>query len=152
MAADALPKRCSFIDSHNRDSNTAARMRRILLIEDNESNRDIATRYLQLFDYEVTVAVDGRAGLRLAQANPDRFDLILMDMSLPEIDGWEVARRLKADEATSSLPVIAITAHAMAGDREKALAAGCDDYATKPLDFNTLFTKIEALSSKGSTI
>jgi CheY-like chemotaxis protein len=150
MTADALSS--SFNDFHDRDPIRTARMRRLLLIEDNESNRDVTTRYLQLFDYEVTVAVDGGAGLRLARAHPERFELILMDMSLPEIDGWEVARRLKADEATSSLPVIAITAHAMAGDREKALAAGCDDYASKPLDFNTLRTKIEALSSKGPTI
>lgn len=142
MAADA-------VRTKGIDPITAAHMRRILLIEDNESNRDVVTRYLEFFEYEVTVAVDGAAGLRLARAHPERFDLILMDMNLPEIDGWEVARRLKADDATRPLPVIAITAHAMAGDREKALAAGCDDYTTKPIDFNALFNKIEVLASKG---
>ena len=86
---------------------------------------------MTLFDYEVIIAVDGREGLERAQADRDNIDLILMDMNLPEIDGWEVTRRLKADETTRSLPVIALTAHAMMGDREKALAAGCDDYATE---------------------
>jgi two-component system cell cycle response regulator DivK len=123
-------------------------MPKILLIEDNDSNRDLVSRYLELFEYEVTVAVDGPDGLQKARADCDNFDMVLMDMNLPDMDGWEVARRLKADEATKSLPVIAITAHAMVGDREKALEAGCDDYATKPIDFPSLFSKIEALLNK----
>ncbi len=121
---------------------------KILLIEDNEPNRDLISRYLEIFGYEVTVARDGYDGLQKARADCGSFDLILMDMSLPEMDGWEVARRLKADETTRSLPVIAITAHAMVQDREKALEAGCDEYATKPIDFQNLFSKIESLLSK----
>lgn len=127
-------------------------MRHILLVEDNELNRDLMSRYLELFEYDVTVAADGKAGLRMALETPDRFDLILMDMNLPEIDGWEVVRRLKSEELTRCLPIIAITAHAMAGDREKALAAGCDDYTTKPVDFTTLIRQIETLTCKVSTI
>jgi CheY-like chemotaxis protein len=127
-------------------------VRRILLIEDNESNRDLISRYLELFENEVAFAVNGQAGLLMAQSEPSRFDLILMDMNLPEVDGWEVTRRLKADEATQSLPVIAITAHAMVGDREKALAAGCDEYITKPIDFTNLLSKIESLCNEASTL
>ena len=127
-------------------------MRRILLIEDNESNRDLISRYLELFENEVAFAVNGQAGLLMAQSEPSRFDLILMDMNLPEVDGWELTRRLKADKATQSLPVIAITAHAMVGDREKALAAGCDDYITKPIDFTNLLSKIESLCNEASTL
>lgn len=123
-------------------------MPKILLVEDNESNRDLISRYLQLFEYEVTTAVDGEDGLRKARADFENLDMILMDMNLPEIDGWEVARRLKADENTKSLPIIAITAHAMVGDRQKALDSGCDDYATKPVDFKSLFRKMESLSKK----
>ena len=123
-------------------------MSKILLIEDNEMNRDLISRYLELFEYEVTVAADGREGLAKIQTNRDSIDLILMDMNLPEMDGWELTRRLKADETTRSLPVIALTAHAMKGDREKALAAGCDDYATKPIDFKKLFRKIESMTRK----
>jgi two-component system, cell cycle response regulator DivK len=124
----------------------------ILLIEDSDLNRDLISRYLGLFGYAVTSATNGAAGLHVAQSQGQNFDLILMDMNLPEVDGWEVTRRLKADAATKSLPVIALTAHAMVGDREKALEAGCDDYATKPIDFNTLIGKIEELCNKASTI
>jgi CheY-like chemotaxis protein len=124
-------------------------MTKILVIEDNESNRDLISRYLELFDYEVSTAMDGREGLEKVRAERTDIDVILMDMNLPELDGWEVTRRLKADAATRSVPVIALTAHAMVGDREKALRAGCDDYATKPIDFNSLFSKIESLCQKG---
>ena len=127
-------------------------MPRILLIEDNDSNRDLISRYLVLFENQVEIAVNGLEGLGMAQAKPDEFDLVLMDMSLPEIDGWEVTRRLKANAATRSLPVVAITAHAMVGDRERALAAGCDDYVTKPIDFEILLSKITALCNKASTL
>lgn len=123
-------------------------MRRILLIEDNDSNQDLISRYLQLYECDVTVVSDGPSGLETAQHQRANLDLILMDMNLPEIDGWELTRRLKADDATRSLPVIALTAHAMIGDREKALAAGCDDYATKPIDFQELFEKIDAWTRK----
>lgn len=123
-------------------------MPRVLLIEDNDSNRDLITRYLELYEYQVTVAADGAEGLRKVRAERDNIDIILMDMNLPEMDGWEVTRQLKADEATRSLPVIAITAHAMVGDRERALEAGCDDYASKPIDFQGLFQTMESLSNK----
>ena len=118
-------------------------MRRILLIEDNDANQNLMSRYLELFDCEVTVARDGRSGLERARQLSDRIDLILLDMNLPEMDGWEVARCLKSHESTRHLPVIAVTAHAMVGDREKILAAGCDDYATKPIDFTALLEKID---------
>ena len=118
-------------------------MARILLVEDNEMNRDMLSRRLERRGYEVTLAVDGNEGLEKARS--EQPDLILMDMSLPGLDGWEATRQLKEDEATSGIPVIALTAHAMAGDREKALAAGCDDYDTKPVDFKRLLGKIQAL-------
>jgi two-component system cell cycle response regulator DivK len=115
----------------------------ILLVEDNEMNRDMLSRRLARKGYEVLIAVDGGQGVELAlRAAPD---LILMDMSLPEIDGWEATRRLKAAPATRQTPIIALTAHAMSGDREKALAAGCDDYDTKPIELPRLLAKIEAL-------
>jgi two-component system cell cycle response regulator DivK len=118
-------------------------MARILLVEDNEMNRDMLARRLKRRGYQVTVAVDGNEGLRLAQtALPD---LILMDMSLPMLDGWEATRQLKAASATRAIPIIALTAHVMSGDREKALAAGCDDYDTKPIEFRRLLDKIQAL-------
>jgi CheY-like chemotaxis protein len=120
----------------------------ILLIEDFEANQDLISRYLRLFDYEVVVASDGRAGLTTARQEGSEIDLILLDMNLPQMDGWEVARHLKADEVTRSLPLIAVTAHAMVGDREKGLLAGCDEYITKPLDFTALLEKIEELLSK----
>jgi CheY-like chemotaxis protein len=118
-------------------------MPRILLVEDNEMNRDMLSRRLARRGYDVLVAVDGEAGLDMATR--EMPGLILMDMSLPGLDGWEATRRLKANPATQPIRVIALTAHAMAGDREKALAAGCDDFDTKPVDFERLLGKIEAL-------
>lgn len=116
---------------------------RVLLVEDNELNRDMLTRRLERKGYQVLVAVDGREGVELAQR--ERPAIILMDMSLPVLDGWAATRALKADPATQKIPVIALTAHAMAGDREKALEAGADDYDTKPVDLPRLLAKIEAL-------
>lgn len=116
---------------------------KILLVEDNELNRDMLSRRLQRKEYEVTCAVDGREGIALAQSTLP--DLILMDMSLPIIDGWEAAHQLKANAQTQGIPIIALTAHAMVGDREKALASGCDDYDTKPIDFPRLIEKIQKL-------
>jgi CheY-like chemotaxis protein len=124
-------------------------MPRILLVEDNEMNRDMLSRRLQRRGYEVLLALDGGQGIELAQAQQP--DLILMDMSLPVVDGWEATRRLKAEEATQHIPVIALTAHAMAGDRDKALEAGCDDYDTKPIELPRLLEKIEALLKKPTT-
>ena len=121
-------------------------MPRLLLVEDNEMNRDMLSRRLQRKGFEVAIATDGQQGLDLARAQSP--DLILMDMSLPVVDGWEATRRLKADDATRAIPVIALTAHAMAGDRDKALEAGCDDYDTKPIDLPRLLGKIEALLQK----
>lgn len=118
-------------------------MAKILLVEDNEMNRDMLARRLQRRGYHVIIAIDGDQGLQLAQT--EKPDLILMDMSLPVIDGWEATRQLKAASDTHAIPVIALTAHAMAGDREKALAAGCDDYDTKPVEFSRLLGKIQAL-------
>ena len=118
-------------------------MPRLLLVEDNEENRDGLSRHLQRKGFEVLVAVDGRQGVEAARtAAPD---LILMDMSLPVLDGWEATRQLKAAPETRHIPVIALTAHAMAGDREKALAAGCDEYDTKPVEFARLLGKIQGL-------
>jgi len=118
-------------------------MARILLVEDNEMNRDMLGRRLQRRGYEVIIAIDGADGVAKAQA--DAPDLILMDMSLPVLDGWEATRRLKAAAETRSIPVIALTAHAMSGDRDKAIEAGCDDFDTKPVEFNRLLAKIESL-------
>jgi CheY-like chemotaxis protein len=118
-------------------------MPRILLVEDNEMNRDMLSRRLTRNGYEVVIAVDGQQGVDLALSQ--RPDLILMDMSLPVIDGWEATRRIKAEGATSKIPVIALTAHAMAGDREKAMEAGCDDYDTKPVEIARLLGKMAAL-------
>jgi CheY-like chemotaxis protein len=124
-------------------------MPKILLVEDNEMNRDMLSRRLMRRGYEVVLAVDGSEGLALAQSEAP--DLILMDMSLPVLDGWEATRRLKAAPETQAIPIIALTAHAMSGDRERALEAGCDDYDTKPTDLPRLLAKIEALQSKGSS-
>jgi two-component system, cell cycle response regulator DivK len=118
-------------------------MTKILLVEDNEMNRDMLSRRLQRKGYEVTMAVDGRQGIEVARAGG--FDLILMDMSLPEVDGWEATRQLRAVPETKDVPIIGLTAHAMAGDREKALEAGCNDYDTKPVELPRLLSKIEAL-------
>ena len=121
-------------------------MAKILLIEDNEMNRDMLSRRLVKRGYEVVVAVDGQEGVTKARAEIPA--LVLMDMSLPVLDGWEATRALRADPATRSIPVIALTAHAMAGDREKALAAGCDDFDTKPIELERLLGKIEALLTR----
>jgi CheY-like chemotaxis protein len=118
-------------------------MPKILLVEDNEMNRDMLSRRLERRGYEVVIAVDGQQGVDLAQST--RPDLILMDMSLPVIDGWEATRQLKAKDGVKATPIIALTAHAMSGDREKALEAGCDDYDTKPIELPRLLGKIEAL-------
>jgi len=118
-------------------------MTKILLVEDNEMNRDMLSRRLQRKGYEVAMAVDGEEGVAMAaSATPD---LILMDMSLPVLNGWDATRRIKADPALARIPVIALTAHAMASDREQALAAGCDSYETKPIDLPQLLEKIESL-------
>src|SRR4051812_31487900 len=121
-------------------------MAKILLVEDNEMNRDMLSRRLQRRGYSVVLAVDGRSGVEMAQK--EEPDLILMDMSLQVLDGWEATRLLKADEPTKRIPIIALTAHAMAGDRAKALEAGCDDYDTKPVELPRLLAKIEALLSR----
>jgi len=118
-------------------------MSKILLVEDNEMNSDMLSRRLQRKGHEVLVAMDGAQGVKLAQSeNPD---LILMDMSLPVLDGWEATQQLKALPETSGIPIIALTAHAMAGDREKCIEVGCDDYETKPVDFSRLLGKIQVL-------
>jgi CheY-like chemotaxis protein len=118
-------------------------MPKILLVEDNEMNRDMLSRRLIRRGFEVLLAVDGEQGLALAASA--RPDLILMDMSLPVLDGWEATRQLKADGATHAIPVIALTAHALSGERERALEAGCDDFDTKPIDLPRLLEKIGAL-------
>jgi two-component system cell cycle response regulator DivK len=125
-------------------------MAKILLVEDNEMNRDMLSRRLERRGYQVMIAEDGATGVDMAKSgNPD---LILMDMSLPVMDGWEATRQIKAAPETKKIPVVALTAHAMAGDEEKALGAGCDDYETKPVDLPRLLAKIEALlQSKGQT-
>ena len=118
-------------------------MTTILLVEDNEMNREMLSRRLERRGYKVLIAMDGDTSISMAQANAP--DLILMDMSLPVVDGWEATRRMKADRALQHIPVIALTAHAMANDRDKALDAGCDDYDTKPIDLSRLLGKIESL-------
>ena len=118
-------------------------MSKILLVEDNEMNRDMLSRRLKKKGFEVLMAFDGRQGVDMATSEAP--DLILLDMSLPVMDGWEAAGHLKSNDATKAIPVIALTAHAMAGDKEKALEAGADDYDTKPVDLNRLLDKISAL-------
>ncbi|HEX5110909.1 MAG TPA: response regulator [Vicinamibacterales bacterium] len=117
-------------------------MGKILLVEDNAMNRDMLSRRLIRSGYSVVIAEDGRQGI--ASAHAEGPDVILMDMSLPEIDGWEATRQLKGDKSTRRIPVIALTAHAMSSDRQRCLEAGCDDYDTKPVDFQRLLTKIHA--------
>ena len=120
-------------------------MKRILIVEDNEMNRDVLSRRLRRQGYEVLIATAGLDGLRLAaDARPD---LILMDLGMPDIDGWECTKRLKAETVTSAIPIIALTAHAMLGDRQKALDAGCDDFDTKPIDFSGLLERMARLLS-----
>lgn len=122
-------------------------MKTILLVEDNELNRDMLSRRLERKGFEIMIATDGKQGVQLAQsALPD---LILMDMSLPIMDGWEATRLLKQDPVTKAIPIVGLSAHAMAGDREKALNAGCDDYETKPVDLTRLVSKIEGLTPLG---
>jgi CheY-like chemotaxis protein len=121
-------------------------MARILLVEDNEMNRDMLSRRLEKRGHTVSIAVDGGAGLEKARA--EKPDIILMDMSLPVIDGWEATRQLKADANTARIPVIALTAHAMTSDRDKALAAGCDDFDTKPVELPRLLGKIDEMLKK----
>ncbi len=124
-------------------------MPKILLVEDNEMNRDMLARRLERRGYQVISAVDGRAGVAMGQSESP--DLILMDMSLPVLDGWEATRLLKASSRTRSIPIIALTAHAMSGDRDKALDAGCDDYDTKPVELPRLLDKIESLIKRNSS-
>jgi CheY-like chemotaxis protein len=124
-------------------------MPRLLLVEDNEMNRDMLSRRLIRRGFEVVMAVDGAEALAMAQGQHPA--LILMDMDLPVIDGWEATRRLKADPTTAAIPVIGLTAHAMEGDREQCLAAGCDDYDTKPIDLSRLLDKITAQLEQCST-
>jgi CheY-like chemotaxis protein len=119
---------------------------KILLVEDNEMNRDMLSRRLAKRGYEVVIAVEGEQGVALARSSSP--DIVLMDMSLPVLDGWEATRRLKSDPATRDIPIIALTAHAMAGDREKANEAGCDDFDTKPVELPRLLSKIEGLLQK----
>ena len=124
-------------------------MTKVLIVEDNEMNRDMLSRRLQRKGFDVEIAVDGQEGIdRAASGSPD---VVLMDMSLPVIDGWEATRRLKADATAESIPVIALTAHAMEGDREKALEAGCDDYDTKPINFKRLLEKIDSCTSSSQS-
>lgn len=123
-------------------------MPKILLVEDNEMNRDMLSRRLSRRGYEILIAVDGQQGVDLATS--EQPALVLMDMSLPVIDGWEATRRIKASDTTRHIPVIALTAHAMAGDREQALAAGCDDYDTKPIDLERLLPKIQKYAGPGA--
>jgi two-component system, cell cycle response regulator DivK len=122
-------------------------MTKVLLVEDNEMNRDMLSRRLIRRGFDVVFAVNGKQGVDLARS--EKPDIILMDMSLPVMDGWEATRCVKGDDATRSVPVIGLTAHAMSGDREKALEAGCDDYDTKPVEFDRLIGKIERLLGNG---
>ncbi len=121
-------------------------MPKVLLVEDNEANRDMLSRRLIRKGYDVVMAEDGAQAVEVASR--EKPDIVLMDMSLPVIDGWEATRRLKAGEGTRSIPVIALTAHAMSGDREKALEAGCDDYDTKPIELPRLLEKMQALLAR----
>ncbi len=123
-------------------------MPKVLVVEDNEMNRDMLSRRLERRGYEVITAVDGEDGVNKAQSESP--DMILMDMDLPVLDGWAATRQLKDSPDTQAIPVIALTAHAMAGDREKAMDAGCDDYDTKPVEFSRLLEKMEKLLGKGA--
>ena len=120
---------------------------KILLVEDNDLNRDMLSRRLARLGHDVSIAVDGREGL--AKARNERPEIILMDISLPEIDGWEATRQLRADVSTASIPIIALTAHAMESDRVNSMSAGCDDYDTKPVELQRLVGKIDALLARG---
>jgi len=122
-------------------------MTKVLLVEDNEMNRDMLSRRLTRRGFQVVCAMDGQQGVDLTRS--EKPDIILMDMSLPVMDGWEATRRVKSDAATRNVPVIGLTSHAMSGDREKAIEAGCDDYDTKPVELDRLIGKIERLVGKG---
>ncbi len=124
-------------------------MPKILVVEDNDMNRDMLTRRLERRGFQVVCAVDGKAGVSMGETETP--DLILMDMSLPDLDGWEATRLLKSSSQTRSIPIIALTAHAMSGDRERAMEAGCDDYDTKPVDLVRLLAKIDSLIRNGSS-
>jgi two-component system, cell cycle response regulator DivK len=124
-------------------------MPKILVVEDNEENRDSLSRRLQRRGFEVLMATDGRIGVEMAKA--EKPDLILMDMNMPEVDGWEATRQIKADPGMAKVPVIALTAHAMTGDRERAIDAGCTDYHTKPIEFTKLLGQIESILKGGET-
>jgi two-component system, cell cycle response regulator DivK len=126
-----------------RELNEGGKVGKVLLIEDNEMDRDMLSRRLIRRGFQVVFAMEGQQGVDLARS--ERPDIILMDMSLPVIDGWEATRRVKADDAARGVPVIGLTAHAMSGDREKTIKAGCDDYYTKPVEFDRLIAKIERL-------
>jgi CheY-like chemotaxis protein len=123
-------------------------MTKILLVEDNEMNRDMLSRRLERKGYSISVALDGQQAVDMAAADPPA--LILMDMSLPVLDGWEATRRLRADERTRTIPIIALTAHAMQGDEQKTKEAGCDDYDTKPVELPRLLSKMKALLERNS--
>jgi CheY-like chemotaxis protein len=127
---------------------TKSAMPKILLVEDNEMNRDMLSRRLQRKGFDVVMATDGMQGVELARSETP--DVIMMDMSLPILDGWEATRRIKGETATRTIPVIALTAHAMAGDRDRALEAGCDDYDTKPIELPRLLGKIQAVLERES--
>ena len=142
MSRGALGADCSKL----RGAGEGGTMPKILLIEDNEQNRDALSRRLQRHGYDVIMAVDGLQGVAMAQSELPA--LILMDLNLPDIDGWEATRILKGTPETQAIPVVALTAHAIAGDQERALQAGCDDYHTKPVQFPRLLTQIEALLTK----
>jgi CheY-like chemotaxis protein len=124
-------------------------MPKLLLVEDNEDNRDMLARRLQRKGYEVVTAIDGAEGVESARTEAP--DLVLMDMSLPVMDGWEATRRIKSDPLTRSIPVLALTAHAMSGDQDRAIESGCDDYDTKPVEIDRLLAKIAALLSRKET-
>ena len=121
-------------------------MAKLLLVEDNEMNRDMLARRLEKRGFKLVIATDGLAGIDMARK--EMPDLILMDMSLPGLDGWQASRQLKSDNVTARIPIIALTAHAMAEDREKAMAAGCDEYETKPVELASLLAKIQTLLAK----
>lgn len=123
---------------------------KILLVEDNEMNRDMLSRRLERKGYEVIIAVDGQQGVTMAQTEVP--DLILMDMSLPVLDGWAATRQIKAAPTTQAIPIVALTAHAMAGDQQKCFEAGCDEYDTKPVEFARLLGKIQTLLGKGARV
>jgi two-component system cell cycle response regulator DivK len=146
MVVAGVPALSASVQSYRRKQQREPSMPRILLVEDNELNRDMLSRRLTRKGYEVLMAEDGASGVALALS--ERPDLILMDISLPVLDGWEATRRIKADPATAAIPVIALTAHAMAGDKQTALSVGCDDYDTKPVELARLLDKMEQLLSQ----